>query len=117
MDGWSDEGNLIRKGSVVHALALSAQRFREKEPKVKQRFPAINNRSSRKSSQKLGIGIRDVIGRICKYSFMYVKIYFSVGWMRKDRRCQGPQGDQPLDVAQAVTPSLLKLQQRGTGSK
>jgi hypothetical protein len=58
MDGWSDEGNLIRKGSVVHALALSAQRFREKEPKVKQRFPVITNRSSRKSSQKLGIGIQ-----------------------------------------------------------
>ncbi|XP_046453317.1 protein unc-80 homolog isoform X4 [Daphnia pulex] len=98
MDGWSDEGNLIRKGSVVHALALSAQRFREKEPKVKQRFPVISNRSSRKSSQKLGI----------------------VGWMRKDRRCQGPNsqgaGEEPLDVAQAVAPSLLKLQQRGTGS-
>ncbi|XP_045030143.1 protein unc-80 homolog isoform X4 [Daphnia magna] len=98
MDGWNEDGNLIRKGSVVHALALSAQRFREKEAKVKQRFPAMGNRSSRKSSQKLGI----------------------VGWMRKDRRCQGPntQGtaDEPLDVAQAVAPSLLKLQQRGTGS-
>ncbi|EFX80552.1 hypothetical protein DAPPUDRAFT_318531 [Daphnia pulex] len=93
MDGWSDEGNLMRKGSVVHALALSAQRFREKEPKVKQRFPVISNRSSRKSSQKLGI----------------------VGWMRKDRRCQGAS-EEPLDVAQAVAPSLLKLQQRGTGS-
>jgi hypothetical protein len=56
MDGWSDERNLIRKGSVVHALALSAQRFRKKEPKVKQRFPVISNRSSRKSFQKLGIG-------------------------------------------------------------
>jgi hypothetical protein len=41
--------------------------------------------------------------------------------MRKDRRCQGPNsqgaGEEPLDVAQAVAPSLLKLQQRGTGSK
>ena len=62
MDGWGDEGNLIRKGSVVHALALSAQRFKEKESKGKQRFHMIgSNRSgsssSRRSSQKLGIGI------------------------------------------------------------
>lgn len=56
MDGWGDEGNLIRKGSVVHALALSAQRFKEKEGKGKQRFHMIGNRNSRRSSQKLGIG-------------------------------------------------------------
>lgn len=56
MDGWGDDGNLVRKGSVVQALALSAQRFKEKENKAKQRFPMIGNRSSRRSSQKLGIG-------------------------------------------------------------
>lgn len=57
MDGWGDDGHLIRKGSVVHALALSAARFKEKDNKGKQRFPAASNRaSSRRSSQKLGIG-------------------------------------------------------------
>lgn len=43
-----------------------------------------------------------------------------VGWMKKDRRSQGgSHGDEPIDVAQAVasSPSLLKLQQRGTGNK
>ena len=57
MDGWSDEGNLIRKDSVVHALVLSAQRFKERESKGKQRFHVIgSSNSSRRSSQKLGIG-------------------------------------------------------------
>ena len=40
------------KDSVVHALALTAQRFKEKESKGQQRFHVIG---SRRSSQKLGI--------------------------------------------------------------
>lgn len=40
----------------MHALALSAQRFKERETRPKQRFPMIGARGNRRSSQKLGIG-------------------------------------------------------------
>jgi len=62
-DGWSEEANQFRKGSVVQALAMSAQRFREKEGKNKQRFPILGSRSSRRSS-KLGLGMSFIIAII-----------------------------------------------------
>lgn len=90
MENWAED-TLIRKGSVVHSLAISAQKFKEKDKANKQRFAA-----SRKGSTKLG-------------------------WMRKDRRYQNPSnagGEEPMNVAQAVaaSPALLRLQQRGSGN-
>ena len=105
METWNDQ-DLIRKGSVVHALALSAQRFKEKDAgrSGKQRgFGMTSGRPSRKASAKLGIG-----------------------WMRSKDRGKYPAPESPsaesesqLNVAQAVasSPALLKLQQRGSGNK
>jgi len=95
VENWAED-TLIRKGSVVHSLAISAQKFKEKDKANKQRFAAMGNRSSRKGSTKLG-------------------------WMRKDRRNQNLSntgGEEPMNVAQAVaaSPALLRLQQRGSGN-
>lgn len=101
IENWNED--LVRKGSVVHALALSAQKFKEKDRPGKQRFTMMGSgsRSHRGTSGKLGIG-----------------------WMRKDRRFPAPESpgeaeQPPMNVAQAVasSPALLKLQQRGSGNK
>lgn len=127
-DAWRADdagGALIRKGSVVHALALSAHRFKEKEARAKQRLPLIGTRGSRRTCQKLGIGTRFIVGHLSVGGQRSTRCIATVGWMRKDRRYQaasgnGAAGDEPLDVARALaaSPSLLRLQQRAAaGSK
>ena len=117
MDGWGEEGNLIRKGSVVHALALSAQRFKEKDNKGKQRFHMVGNRSSRRSSQKLGIGASRTFVRHC----YRVNIYLLNSRLDEERpsmsrvqftgRHRGAAGCRP---SRSVFPFLVEITTKRT---